>query len=401
MQKNRGVRARRLLPCLLAFLILLAALPVAAVGRFAAQGFDSTAHTVLSAEAAPQIAAPAVSAASFALLDPVSGDLLAARDADIRRPMASTTKIMTALVALEQLSPDEVVTVPAEAVGVEGSSVYLFAGEQITVRTLLYALMLSSANDAAAALALHTAGSIEGFAALMNEKAAALGLQSTHFCNPHGLHDPEHYTTARDLAHLTAAALKNEIFAEIVATKRYSAPQMGTDAHRLFLNHNRLLRTFDGAVGVKTGFTKASGRCLVTAARREGLLLIAVTLSDPNDWRDHTALLEWGFANYTAFSPEFPALSLPVVGGEAATAALVPASPVRITLPANHGEIACTVEAPRFLFAGFAAGEQKGRLIYRTDGKILCEVALVTETGVNPLPKRQSPWERLKNLFRK
>lgn len=391
-----------LLPCLSVLLILATAVPVTAAGYFAAQGFDSSTVAVSPASSAiPSSAAPAVSAASYALLDPVGGELLAEGNADIHRPMASTTKIMTALVVLERLQPDEVITIPTEAVGIEGSSIYLFAGEQITVRTLLYAMMLSSANDAATALALHTAGSIDAFAALMNEKAAAMGLKNTHFCNPHGLHDPEHYTTARDLALLTAAALENEAFAEIVATERYSAPQIGTDAHRLFLNHNRLLHTMSGTVGVKTGFTKASGRCLVSAARREGLLLIAVTLNDPNDWRDHTALLEWGFAHYMAFAPEFSALTLPVVGGESTATSLVPASPVRITLPADHGEITCTVEAPRFLFAGFTAGEQKGRLIYRMDGKVLCEVALITEAEVNALSPRQGPWERLKNLFRK
>jgi D-alanyl-D-alanine carboxypeptidase len=205
---------------------------------------------------------------------------------------------MTALVALERLALSDTVVVPAAACGVEGSSIYLYAGEQITVETLLYALLLSSANDAAAALAYHTAGGIAEFAALMNQKAAELGLENTHFCNPHGLHDDAHYTTARDLACITAAALQNETFAKIVATKRYSAPQLGTDATRLFLNHNKLLRQFEGAIGVKTGFTKVSGRCLVSAARREGLTLIAVTLHDPNDWQDHAELINRAFSDY-------------------------------------------------------------------------------------------------------
>jgi len=270
----------------------------------------------LSPSALPVTAPPSTSAASAVLYDATSEQFLALSSPDVRRPMASTTKIMTALVVLEKCTLSEYVTVASEAVGVEGSSIYLFAGEQITVETLLYGLLLSSANDAAAALAIHTAGSIAAFADLMNERAAAMGLSDTHFANPHGLHDEAHYTTARELALIAAEAMKNEVFSKIVATKRYSAPQIGTDACRLFLNHNRLLRSYEDAVGVKTGYTRAGGRCLVSAARRDGLCLIAVSLNDGNDWRDHAALLDWGFAEYTAFTPVPPSLSLPVVGGE-------------------------------------------------------------------------------------
>ncbi|MBO5327058.1 MAG: D-alanyl-D-alanine carboxypeptidase, partial [Clostridia bacterium] len=292
-------------------------------------------------------------------------------------------------------------TVDQRAVGVEGSSIYLFAAEQIKVRTLLYALMLSSANDAAAALAIHTAGSIEDFAVLMNEKTAALGLKDTHFCNPHGLQDEAHYTTARELALLTATAMENKTFAEIVATARYSAPQMGTDASRLFLNHNKLLRTFDGAIGVKTGFTKTSGRCLVSAAGRDGLTLIAVTLNDPNDWRDHAALYEWGFSQYVALAPDPVPFTLPVVGGTLGEVTLTPRGTLRLTLPATHGEINCTVEAPRFLFGGFGENEIKGRLVYRMGDTVLGEIPLVTANAVPAAKADQTLWDRIKNLFRK
>ena len=389
----------RLFLCLLTVFVLVLSIGTAMRVTAGAKELAAT-NTAPTAAQGTREAPPATSAASYALLDPASGEALAEKDADTRRPMASTTKIMTALVALERLSLDDTVTVPAEAVGVEGSSIYLFAGEQITVRTLLYALLLSSANDAAAALALHTAGSIEAFAALMNEKAAALQLHDTHFCNPHGLHDAQHYTTARDLARLTAAALENDSFAEIVSAKRYSAPQNGTDAARLFVNHNRLLRTLDGAVGVKTGFTRASGRCLVSAAEREGLLLIAVTLNAPSDWQDHTALLEWGFANYTAFAPSVAPLALPVVGGAASTVTLRAAAPIRITLPADHGTVTCKIEAPRFLFAGFEQGAVKGRIIYYMEGTVLAETDLIAAEGVSLLPS-PTLWERIQKFFRK
>ena len=324
---------------------------------------------------------PATSAASHVLMDADSGRILAEKDADVRRPMASTTKIMTALLALELLDPERVITVPPEAVGVEGSSIYLYHGERITVRTLLFALMLSSANDAAVALAIAASGSVEAFAARMNEKAAELGLADTHFCNPNGLHEEAHYTTARDLARLTAAALSNEAFAELVATRRYTAPQDGTDATRLFLNHNRLLRTLDGAIGVKTGFTRAAGRCLVSAARRDGLTLIAVTLHAPDDWRDHASLLEWGFSAYRRFTPSPADVIVPVVGGTQGSVTLTPSGTLSLLLPRDGAQIECLLEAPRFLFGGFGAGEVKGRLVYYVNGKRAGDLSLVTASG--------------------
>ena len=361
-----------------------------------AEGEDAVAAVAFPVAAG---AAPTVGAASAALYDVVGERFLTLKQADVRRPMASTTKIMTALVAIEQLSPDEVVTVPREAVGVEGSSVYLFEGEQITVRTLLYALLLSSANDAAVALAHHTAGSQEAFAALMNERAASLGLTDTHFTNPHGLPDEEHYTTARELALITVAALKNPLFAEIVATGRYEAPQEGTGAVRLFLNHNRLLRTLPGAVGVKTGFTKKSGRCLVSAATREGLTLVAVTLNDGNDWQDHKTLLEWGFSAYRAVTLTAEPVPVPVVGGTEPSTALLPAISLTLSLPRDGRELSLTVEAPRFLFAGLAKGTRVGRLVYSLDGRVVATVPLVTEAALEQDTRRLSLWERLKRLF--
>lgn len=391
-RKKRFFAALTSLFCLLAALLSLGAAP-------RAEALQTLSFSVLPEKESVAAPPPATSAGSMVLLDAGSGNILAEKDADTRRPMASTTKIMTALVVLETMSPDTIIRVPAAAVGVEGSSVYLFAGEEITIRTLLYALLLSSANDAAEALALTVAGSIEAFADQMNRKAAALGLADTHFVNPHGLHDEAHYTTARDLARLTAAALANPAFAEIVASARYSVPQNGTDATRLFLNHNRLLRSYEGTIGVKTGYTKAAGRCLVSAARRDGLTLIAVTLNDPNDWRDHTALHDWGFSQYVALAPMLPTLSLPVVGGEQSAVALTHGSTPALTLPAAHGEITCKIEAPRFLYAGFAAGTPVGRAIYTMDGEVLAEVELVTARAAEKESQRRGLWQKIKDFF--
>ena len=391
MSHNRRTRA------LAIFLCALFLFPISAAHAVSGAVSEQTVAQ-LPAVSAPSAPAPAVSAKAFALLEAGTGALLAAHNENERRPMASTTKVMTALVVLERQSPDTVVTVSPDAVGVEGSSVYLYAGEQITVRTLLYALLLSSANDAAAALAIHTAGSIAAFADLMNAKAAELGLADTHFCNPHGLHNEAHYTTAKDLARLAHAALSNPLFAEIAATKRYSAPQNGTDAARLFLNHNRLLRSYEGAIGVKTGFTKASGRCLISAAERNGLRLIAVTLHAPDDWRDHTALLDWGFSQYVALPTAPDALSLPIVGGTMQTVRLLPTSAPTLTLPSNHGTLRCAVIAPRFLFAPVSAGETVGRIVWYQDGAVLTEIPLVTDTAV-PTPRAPTLWGRIKRFF--
>ena len=387
------------LPFLLILLSLALCLAATAATGATVFPYETATQLLVPEESAPATTPPVTSAASYALLDRDSGLLMAEKDAHTRRPMASTTKLMTALVALELLPWDQTVTVPREAVGIEGSSIYLFEGEQITVGTLLYGLMLSSANDAATALAICAAGSIEAFAARMNEKAATLGLTNTHFCNPHGLHHKDHYTTAFDLAQLTAAALKNETFAKIVATPRYSAPQMGTEASRLFLNHNRLLRGYEGAVGVKTGFTKTSGRCLVSAATREGLTLIAVTLNAPDDWHDHAALLDFGFSQYRAFCPTPMRFTLPVVGGNAPTVDLYCKETYRVTLPKSHAAITCTVEAPRFLFGGFTKEAVKGRVLYRMGDQLLFEAPLLTDAAVTA-EKPSATWlARIKNLF--
>lgn len=239
-------------------------------------------------------ALPAVSADSAVLMDGLTGRILFEKNPDRQSRIASTTKIMTALVVLETCDPDQVVTIGQETVGIEGSSLYLKAGEQMTIEQLLYGLMLSSGNDAAATLAIAAAGSIESFAEKMNEKAQQLGLTRTRFVNPHGLDAEGHFGTARDLAVLTRYAMEREDFRKIVATKTY---EIGP---RQLINHNKLLWRYEGAEGVKTGYTKKAGRILVSAAERGGRRLIAVTIGAPDDWNDHTAMLDYGFSSMRA-----------------------------------------------------------------------------------------------------
>lgn len=388
----------RLLALLLLPLLLVSLCPHGA-GGFAAPVavWRETAEETVKKTDLPPLSLPRLSAASYILTAPQAGLVLAEQAADEKRPMASTTKIMTALVVLESCPLDAVVTVPPEAVGVEGSSMYLYAGETLTVETLLYGLLLSSANDAAAALAIFHSGSLPAFAGRMNEKAAALGLSGTHFVNPHGLDDPEHYTTARDLSTLAAAALENETFARMATTKTHSAPQENTGVTRYFRNHNRLLRTYDGAVGVKTGFTKKSGRCLVSAAERDGLLLVAVTLNDPADWQDHTALYDAAFKTYRPLpAPTLP-LTLPVVGGRQDIVTLTGGT-APFLLISKNAEVLWHMDTPRFLYAGFDAGTPVGALLCTVDGNEILRLPLETECGVKKA-KKPSLWSRFKRAF--
>ena len=257
----------------------------------------STSVPLIYSDRAPALSA-AVSARSAVLIDASSGAVLFEKNSSERLPMASTTKIMTALIILEKMQLDEVVSVPKEATLVEGSSIYLRENEEITVETLLYGLLLESGNDAAHTLAVACSGSIEAFADEMNKKATGLGLQNTCFKNPHGLTAEGHYTTAYELARITAEAMKNPVFCKIVSTQKMLAPSIDGELTRLFLNHNKLLKYYDGAVGVKTGYTEAAGRCLVSAAEKTGFRFIAVTLNDRDDWDDHCNMLNFAFENF-------------------------------------------------------------------------------------------------------
>lgn len=257
---------------------------------------SSLLFTVYATAAPP--ADGALSAECAVLIEASTGRLLYEKNANKRHAMASTTKIMTALVAAEHTPLDAVITVDPRAVGVEGSSVYLQAGQRYTMEALLHALLLQSANDAAEAIAYAVSGSIPAFATLMNERATALGLTSTHFENPHGLDGEAHYTTAKELALIAREALDHPALSEIFAKRRYVLTSLDGENVRTLINHNKMLVLYDGAIGVKTGYTKQCGRCLVSAARRDGLTLVAVTLDAPSDWSDHRALLDYGFETY-------------------------------------------------------------------------------------------------------
>ncbi len=336
--------------------------------------------------------AVAMSAQKAIVLDAATGRVLYEKNADSISLIASTTKIMTALIVCEQCNVLDRVRIPAEAVGIEGSSMYLQEGEILTVQELLYGLMLRSGNDAATALAIYCGGTVEGFAQLMNDKARFLGLKDTHFVNPHGLDAAEHYSTARDLAMLAAYAMENPIFAKTVSTKSVTVGQ------RSITNHNKLLWRVEGADGVKTGYTKAAGRILVSSAVRQGRRLIAVTIDDGDDWNDHAQFYENGFSRYSVqqiITAGQDMGKLNVFGGRQEW--------VRVVAAENFSYALAQGEEPKFRFSckGFVyapvvAGADAGWAYICIDGKTVGKVALrYDETVEQFVPEKRGFWQRL------
>lgn len=312
-------------------------------------------------------------------MDAATGRVLYEKNADARSLIASTTKIMTALVVCRQCNVSDRVRVMPEAVGIEGSSMYLQAGEILTVRELLYGMMLHSGNDAAVALAIYCGGTVEGFAALMNDEARRLGLTQTHFVNPNGLDSPEHYSTARDLARLAAYAMDDPVFAEIVGAKSVRVGE------RYLTNHNKLLWRMEGAEGVKTGYTKAAGRILVSSARREGRRLIAVSLNAPDDWNDHIRLMNWGFGQFSLrelVEPGQTVGSVEVLMHRATKVPLVAAE--GFSFPLAQGEtVEFAAPGPGFVYGPVEAGQDAGFVYLMLEGKPVGKLPVRYGAGVS------------------
>ena len=345
---------------------------------------------------------PSLSAKSALLMEADNATVVWEKNAHTRLPMASTTKVMTALVALELANPDTVIEIDAAAVGTEGSSVYLCEGETLTLEELLYALMLESANDAAVAIAIGVAGSEEAFVDEMNRKATSLGLCNTHFANPHGLDAEAHYTTAYELALIAREALQDPLLKTIVSTRKTTIPHQSTDGVRLLVNHNKMLRQYDGCIGLKTGYTQKSGRCLVSAAERDGVTMIAVTIDSPDDWSDHTKLLDFGFSNYrrVELCPADYQFCLPVVGGKEPYVVLGVEQSYSVTLPIGAKVIEQTIECPRYAFASIRAGEVCGRMLFSCDTnndgiqEPIGDIPLIAQYDVPKYSSRLSLWQR-------
>ena len=299
-----------------------------------------------------------------------------------RLPMASTTKIMTAVVVLENADLEDIVTVPQSAVGVEGSSAYLMKDEKISIKDLLYAMMLESANDAAAVLALSVGGDMDSFVSMMNDKASEIGMTDTHFVNPHGLDDEQHYSTAYDMALLCDYAMNNDDFAVITGSYRYETE------NRLFVNHNRLLKTCDGVIGGKTGFTKRSGRCLVSVAKRDGVSMCAVTLNDPNDWKDHKSMYDAAFDMYESVILKGGEYSIPVINGNG-DSVTVSAPDLSIVIGKGISDgIETKVCHDRFLYAPVNKNETVGYLLYLDNGTEIARTELKAARDILQIKKK-------------
>lgn len=338
---------------------------------------------------------PANSANSAILLHMDTGDVLYEKNADEQMLIASTTKILTAFVTLENCDISETVTAAREHCAVEGSSMYLKPGESYSVEDLLYGLMLSSGNDAAMALASHVGGSVEGFSALMNETAQRIGMKNSHFSNPHGLDAEDHYSTAHDLALLAAEAMKNDDFSRIVSTKTHTVGETRC------VNHNKLLWSYEGCKGLKTGYTMAAGRSLVSCAERDGLRLICVTLSDPDDWADHTALFDWGFANWEIRRaiPIGPLATLPVISGDVDTVRVAATENPSMLVP-RGANMDIRLELPDFVYADVQAGTTAGTLVITIEGEFARRVELCFVESVHiKEDMRLTAWERFKRAW--
>ncbi len=346
--------------------------------------------TLLPAPARASEDAPEVSARAAAVAELETGRILYEKNADEPMKAASTVKVLTALLVLETLDPAEEITVQPQWTGLEGSSMGLVPGQVCTVSELLYGLLLVSGNDAAMALACAAAGSEDAFVERMNARAAELGMSGSVFADASGLKAEGHQVTARDMAALGCAAMKNEAFRAIVSAKSAEA------AGRTLRNHNKLLWRYEGAIGVKTGYTRAAGRTLVSCAERQGLTLLCVTLDAPRDWEDHAALLDWGFSRYQSVDPSGLEWKLSVVSGLVPEVAVRPAGDDRLLLPREGAGWEASL--PPFVYAPVAAGERAGTLICRDGaGNTLYELPLLCAEDV-PLDPAQKLgfWEKLR-----
>ncbi|MCR6545848.1 D-alanyl-D-alanine carboxypeptidase family protein [Dehalobacterium formicoaceticum] len=331
-------------------------------------------------------ASPEVTAKSAILIDASSGRILFEKNAHERLPQASTTKITTALLALENADLSKQVQVPADFVNPGESNIYLGPGEVHPMEDLLYALLLKSANDAAEVIAIDIGGSVEQFAEMMNKRVKEMGLKDTHYVNPHGLNDERHYTSAYDLAMIAREALKNEKFREIVNTNKYEIPWEGNEYNRVAYNTNRLLKTYEGADGVKTGFTRQAGSCLVGSATRNGMQLIAVTLNCNGMYQEMTALFDYGFQNYQKkeiFEENQTAGQIPVKGGTSKTVHAVAKAPLGVAFNIKDKDLLePSIYLPEKIKAPVKEGQRLGSAVVKIDENTFVTTELVAANDV-------------------
>ena len=352
-----------------------------------------------------KVGAISTSARAAIVISGDTGEVIYSQNAQEKLPMASTTKIMTALILCEQGDMEKVITVTDQMVRVEGTSMGLLAGDKVSHKALLYGMLLASGNDAANVTAYALGGTIDGFVKMMNTKAKELGLSNTHFETPSGLDGDEHYTTAYDLAMLAKVCMENPLFYEAASSKSATLEYGNPPYRRTLTNHNKLLKTYDGAVGVKTGFTKKSGRCLVSCAERDGKRIIAVTLKDPDDWRDHTNLLDYGFSRVKTveISPSEKEYEIPVVSA-GSESLKVNVDDFSVNTLDDKG-FSYEINLPAFVYAPIKKGEVIGNITYyKNDVMIESREIKATESVESKVPEKDfwdSTCENFKYIFLK
>ncbi len=322
-----------------------------------------------------------ISAECAVLINEQTGEVIFDKNAYAKHSMASTTKIMTSLLAAESGKLHDEITVKNTMINVEGTSMGLLDGDSVSLCELIYGMLLSSGNDAANVTACYLGGNVENFASLMNKKAAELGMKNTHFVTPSGLDDDEHYSTAYDMALLGRYAVKNPVFRAACSSKKTVLTYGNPPYRRTLYNHNRLLSSYKYALGIKTGFTKKSGRCLVSYAKNNGVGLVAVTLNAPNDWSDHREMLDYGFstvekAEISANIPE----KISVVGGNVENAS-IKSEPFTFT-GVDKSKVIQKVCSEHFLYAPVNTGDKVGEVSYYFNGECIGTNDIVAATSV-------------------
>ena len=345
---------------------------------------------------------PSLSASSAVLINAVTKEIIYEKNAYTHRSMASTTKIMTGILAIESGRLSEIVT--AKNMEAEGTSIGLKNGYRLTLEALVWGMMLESGNDAAKLTAAYLSGSEENFASLMNDKASEIGMRSTNFVTASGLDADEHYSTAYDMALLGAYAVSNPVFREICSAKTKRIEFIEPGIVRTFSNHNRLLSSCEGVFGIKTGFTKKSGRCLVTACEREGTVLVAVTLNAGDDWNDHRKLYDYG---YDICEKKELFISIPdgikVYGGICDNVRIRPESnPISVSLRDKSCDITQQIYLPEFIYAPIKKGDILGEVQLIKDGRVISESSIISSEDIpsaEPLPEKKSIFSKIKEIF--
>lgn len=344
-----------------------------------------------------------ISAKAYLLMEAGTGRVVAAKNENSQLPIASTTKIITALITLEQPELDTPFVVDSQAIKTEGTSMGLRQGDTVTLRGLASGMLLPSGNDAANSAAVRISRSVPEFVKLMNERAAQIGMANTNFVTPSGLHDSNHYSTAYDMGLLTREALKNSNFADICSAEGIRLEYGNPPYSRKLTNHNRLLQTYPGCIGVKTGFTKKAGRCLVSAAESDGVTLICVTLSAPNDWQDHSRLLDYGFATVKKqeLSASTEGITISVVGSEKALIGVELGGKAFACV--EKEQVVQEVVISPFYYAPIEKGEKVGELRHIVNGSVVASTNLIAAEGA-PY-KHSSPkstfWDKIISFFEK